>query len=190
MTKNQDNVKREESKDENDKEKAGLYEYYEATVTLIKAIIWPVIILYFFLTLRGPITATVEQLPNLFYKTTHITIAGVTLEIDQRLQAIAPPQLQEALSKLSANALKELVSIGEATHYTRSSYPDFAQLEPTLKELDQTGLITLETTGVADPKYPDDNIRYKATDIGRQAYAFVVQVMVDQLLRSVPADSK
>jgi hypothetical protein len=169
--------------------KAGFYEYYQTTVSLIKAVVWPAVVIYFFISLRGPITATVEQFPNLFYKTTHITIAGVTLEVDQRLQASAPLKLREAISKLSPEALKELVRIGESTNYTNSSYPNFSQQEVWLKELKEAGLIELEI-GISDPEHPNSNVKFRTTELGRKGYAFVVEVLVDQLIRSTQTDGK
>lgn len=163
--------------------KAGIFEYYETSVALIKALIWPIIVLYFFSVLRGPIISTFEQLPYVFQKTTQITIAGVTLEIDQRLQVTASVELREALANLSANALRELVHTGEATQYNNTSYDSYREIEESLRELEKVGLITLEVD-VIDPKYPDQNVRWKATELGVQAYRFVVNVMIEQLLRS------
>lgn len=166
--------------------KASVFEYYEVTVSLIKAVVWPIVALYFFLVLRGPIIATVEQLPNLASKTSNITIAGVTLEIDQRLRAEAPLDLRNALAGLSPDALKLLVRTGKATHYSRTSIEPFLEEEAALKELADTGLIDLQIGELNDPRHPDDDVRWKATALGDQAYSFVLEVVIDQLLRTAP----
>ena len=58
--------KENSSKPENN---AGVFEYYEVSVQLIKAIIWPLIVIYLFVSLQEPLKATVAQLPSVFTRT-------------------------------------------------------------------------------------------------------------------------
>ncbi len=165
---------------------ASFYMYYKTTVELLKVVLWPALVLYLFLALRAPLVSAANQLPGIFYRTSHITIAGVTIDVDPRLQSSASPQVQQAVARLSADALRVLIITGDAEHTTSSTYPDFVQYGAALKELDQAGLITLNTAYV-DPQNPGLNVHWVATDLGKQAYDFVVNVALDTLLRSAPA---
>lgn len=189
MIKKQNSSAKGEMSGVEEKAKAGFYDYYEATISLIKAVIWPAVILFFFLVFRGPITDTVEELPNLFSKTTLITVGSVTIEVDQRLLANANPKLRDSLSKLSAGAIRLLVKYGGGGTYTNSSYPKFAQEEPVLRELAEAGLIEFKK-GITDNEHPGYDVKLGPTDLGRQAYSFVLEVVIDQFLRSMTAGDK
>ncbi|MCZ7402751.1 MAG: hypothetical protein O8C61_11070 [Candidatus Methanoperedens sp.] len=170
--------------DKNKEKKNGFFDYYKVTVSLIRVVIWPLIVLYFFLSLQAPLTATIEQVPNILSKTSYITISGVTLEINQRLSDEASPELKLALSELSPEALKEFVNTGQGDHMTKTSYLGFSTEKAKLEELDKKGLINLT---ISEPDKEGYDVHYKATELGLKAYDFILKVIIDQMLHAPPS---
>jgi hypothetical protein len=159
--------------------KSSFLAYYDLTVSLIKAVAWPLVVLFLFLWLHSPLTRTVEKLPNLISKSKKITVSGVGLEIDPSLAACAP-DVYKALSGLSPDALKLLIKTGNAHQYENSNEPGFAATRKALVELKNAGLIELQEGKEVDkPEYGD--IHYWATETGRKAYDFLNAVVINEL---------
>jgi hypothetical protein len=174
----------EKVKDKNKEKKKDGWDKLEIATPFAKVVTWPILILILFWSLQVPLTATVEQLPNMLSKTSQITISGVTLEIDQRLQTSASPELKTALSNLSSDALKLLVRTGTAKHRTNSSSEDFLNDKVVLEELENSKLIILRMN-VSDGRGYDVN--WEATKLGLQAYEFILDVVIDQMLHAPPS---
>lgn len=81
---------------------------------LIKALIWPVLILYVLLRYQSPISDTIDLLPNLIKHATKFSAGGVTLEIEQRAQESGNENLAIALKGLSPEARKLLLQVGDS----------------------------------------------------------------------------
>jgi hypothetical protein len=174
----------EKGKDKNKETKKDGWDKLEILGSFLKVLIWPILILILFWSLQVPLTATVEQLPNMLSKTSQIAISGVTLEIDQRLQTSASPELKTALSNLSSDAIKLLVRTGTAKHRTNSSSEDFLNDKVVLEELENSKLIILRMN-VSDGRGYDVN--WEATKLGLQAYEFILDVVIDQMLHAPPS---
>lgn len=129
-----------------------------------------------------PYFATLKQIPDLFSRTTNITIAGVTISVNQRLQYLASTEVKNALSDLSSDAVRVLVRTGMATMYSKTSLASFSNNEPALKELADADLIELQIGNINDSAHRDYDVKWKVTQLGQHAYSFILEVVIDQLL--------
>jgi hypothetical protein len=81
---------------------------------LIKALIWPLVILYILLRYHSPVSVTIELIPNLIKHATKVSAGGVTFEIEQKAQESGNENLAAALKGLSPQARKLLLQVGES----------------------------------------------------------------------------
>lgn len=80
---------------------------------LVKALAWPVLILYVFLRFQGPLSETVDLLPDTLRHASKISAGGLTLEIEQKAQEKGN-DIANALRGLSTEARKLLLQVGDS----------------------------------------------------------------------------
>lgn len=124
-------------------------------VELVKVLVWPTIVVGAFLMFRQPIEAIVEDLPLKFSEATKVGVGALTLEIQQQAKATGNPQLAMRLGKLSPEAIKLLIEMGESRmilvgEYTNNeagndkfNIPNVEKLK-VIRELEKNGLIDYE----------------------------------------------
>ncbi|PYP86097.1 MAG: hypothetical protein DMF61_14790 [Blastocatellia bacterium AA13] len=77
---------------------------------------------------------------------------------------------------------------GEATHRTSTKFPHVLENQiPLLRELEKAKLIELQVGDTGDPEY---DIFYKATELGKNAYHFLQNVVIDVLVRAKKQDTR
>lgn len=149
----------------------------ESLMELIKALIWPSVILFIFISLKTPILLLLEQLPNMAAKASKISFSGVSLEIDHKLsREDNSPELREAMKGLTTPALKEILETGDKPfNYLRHDWERTDSSAAVLCELQTKGLIDIYE-GQRDPNYP---FEYKSTDLGKCAYDLLLRSVID-----------
>ena len=97
---------------------------FEAFVALVKALAWPLLILYLFAVLRVPLTKTIELLPQKFSESTKFSVGSLSFEIQQSAEARGNPELGKLIGGLSPKAVETLLKIGKTTTSLVSYSPD------------------------------------------------------------------
>lgn len=124
-------------------------------VELVKVLAWPAIVVGAFLMFRQPIEAIVEDLPLKFSQASKVGVGALTLEIQQQAKAAGNPQLAMRLGKLSPEAIKLLIEVGESRVILVGEYINTGEGKdkftiPTVdklkvvRELEENGLIDYE----------------------------------------------
>ncbi|PYP86096.1 MAG: hypothetical protein DMF61_14785 [Blastocatellia bacterium AA13] len=78
----EDNKGQQQGSKEKAKDEPLLLQYYKPSVSLAKALVWPLIILFIFFQARESILEAISLFPYLLSRASVITIAGVTIEVD------------------------------------------------------------------------------------------------------------
>lgn len=91
-------------------------EIYKVSVSLVKALVWPALLLFFFAEFHAPIQKIVDQLPGKFSRASKVSFGNVTLEIIQeKAREAGLPDVAEKLGELSPDAVEALLNIGKNT---------------------------------------------------------------------------
>lgn len=96
----------------------------EHFVTLVKALAWPILILFLFVVLRVPLTQTIELLPQKFSESTKFSVGSLSFEIQQSAKATGNPELANLIGGLSPKAVETLLKVGKTTTSLVSYSPD------------------------------------------------------------------
>lgn len=121
--------------------------HLEVFVSFMKVMVWPALILILFLWLRGPITKTVEVLPERISKSTKLTVWNLSIEIQQAAQNSGHPELAEIIGELSPRAIETLLRIAKDKHgLVATGDGQSVYFLPTSEEMD--ALLELERKGL------------------------------------------
>lgn len=147
---------------------------FEATVTLVRALAWPILLILVYLNFRGPIDQSVELIPQMLAQSSKVTIGSLAFEISRSVQATGNAQLINAVGGVSPDALKLLLSVGPSTVRTTFAPPYYTEKNLAAhKELERRGLLTLTMKeGSAD---------YKLTPLGMKVYDVVLDAIISQV---------
>ena len=125
--------------------------YFETSVSLIKAIAWPFIVLLLFVILHEPIIKLIKLLPDRVAQSTKISVGSLSFEIQQAATASGNPELADLIGGLSTSAIEELLSLGKSFHrYVGSNdeeqiyYIPNETIKRTLLELEKAGLLKFD----------------------------------------------
>ena len=151
---------------------------YKLSVDLTKAVLWPLVTLFIFLSIKTPLLSLLSQLPEVLSSTTHIAIGGVSL--DRRLKdAAVSPEVRKSVGNLSPDALRLLLRAGNIGFiYLESGWKHTDTDATAIDELTKSGLAVV-TKSPEGSSYP---VQRSLTDSGMQAYKILTQVLIDQLL--------
>lgn len=152
---------------------------YEITVDLIKAIVWPFLIILFLLVFWSPVHLVIEQVPNIIDRSQVITVAGVSIRSKEKLVNEASPRTKAVLSNISSDGLLTLLEIHDEVYWSKG---DERVGRRKNSELVQFGLVD---------EIPDDEIRAKGysygvsvTSFGSETQEFLVALM-QELIRDI-----
>ena len=174
MTKHQDNLSNNEAKQPPE---GRFLTSYRLSITLIIALLWPVVTLVIFLTIKTPLLLFLSQMPELFSSSTHITVGPVNLERGLKEIAVSP-EIKRAVGALSPEALRFLVGHGNAGFgYLKKDWEHTDFDAPMVLELKKHEFVTVVESGEGEP-YPN---RYHLTGSGKDAYELVLKTLFDQL---------
>lgn len=86
----------------------------EATVNLVKAVIWPALILYVFFALHVPIDQILSELPEKLSEAQKISVGSLSLEVQAQAKRTGGMELAVTLQNLSPKAVALLININRA----------------------------------------------------------------------------
>lgn len=152
-----------------------------AITDLVRAASWPLIVLVLLIVFWTPAHSAMNQLPEVLGRTSTVTIAGLTLEIDSRLEALGvepSAATKTALQNVSASDVSLLMGF---SNVAKRTYRDGAEAV----RLQYRGLVTAGLlTEVPEQELAGASYGLELTQEGRDAIAFlngVVAAVVAQL---------
>jgi len=140
---------------------------FEVFVELVKALAWPVLVLFLVLRFGGPVGNVLNQLPDLVSRSNVVEIGTVKLQLGNKLPE---PQsdVKDALAKLTSQDIQILIRGGE-------SYFDSAASG----EQAYAGLIALKLAEGIPSDQLKNNYKYggRLTPLGERTREYLIQVM-------------
>ncbi|MEZ4553976.1 MAG: hypothetical protein R3B59_08715 [Dehalococcoidia bacterium] len=143
-----------------------------AVTDLVRASVWPAIVLIMLAVFWGPAHSAMDQLPEVLGRTKTVTIAGLTLEIDSRLEALGvepSAETEAALAALTSTDVARLMSFSSALSGTRRSHDPAEMIRPLYVGLIDAGLVKELSPAELD----DFSYGVSLTVQGREAVTFL-----------------
>lgn len=81
-------------------------------IDLVKAMIWPALIVYLFLELKGPLQQVLTELPEKVSEAQKISLGSFSLEVEHQAIQTGGMKLADTLRNLSPQSIAELMQIG------------------------------------------------------------------------------
>ena len=110
-------------------------------IELIKSLAWPVIVVLFLIFNWSPIRESVKLFPQLISRSESISIAGLSIEINQKLERESTPEIKESLRMISPHLIDIITNIGD------SAWESNMLTDQDWNELSALGLITRDDYG-------------------------------------------
>jgi hypothetical protein len=85
---------------------------FEHIVNLVKALVWPLMIVMFFLVYRDTATQIADQVPTLLTHATKFSAGGLAIEIKEQAQQAGGAQLSNIVTSLDGEDIQEILRIG------------------------------------------------------------------------------
>lgn len=165
---------------EEKKSSEGKKSTFELTVALINAVAWPTVSMIALIAFLGPLRSTMKQLPDLVSRSGSISIGNLSIEVERGLQQKASPEVKEALSRLSAEGIKELLDT-TAAYY---SEPISGSTQDRYTELLNLGLIQEVPQSKREALNPEYVYAVEITSLGEKTKEFLLAV-VEELIQEI-----
>jgi hypothetical protein len=104
------------SRSHNDQRFGIFLEISTTFVELIRAVIWPLLIVILFFTFQNPIEEIMKELPKKLSDANKFSIGSLSFEIQQQAQSSGNIELAMRLGNLSAGAIAHLIKMGNSHH--------------------------------------------------------------------------
>lgn len=88
-------------------------EYYRITIELIKAVAWPLLVLYILIRYRVPLRRLILMIPQKLEHATKVSIGSLALEMQATLTNIGDVDLALEVPKLSREAYETILTLTE-----------------------------------------------------------------------------
>lgn len=124
------------------------FESIKLAVDAVRILIWPAIVVGAFYIFEKPILTIANELPEKFSAATKVGVGSLVLEIEQQAREAGNPQLAARIGKLSPEAIRHLMEMGEShimlvgigSYTTEYSLPDDKRLRA-IRQLAANGLV-------------------------------------------------
>ena len=150
---------------------------YEITVMLVRALAWPLIVLFLLFTYRVPIRAIATQLPALIASSNAISVAGVSVQVDRRLRSQASTDALTSLSSLTADGLRTLMDLSRGQPIYTADDIRGGRVDREYGELLRSGLAELRATD--EGRFGPGSRMVHVTDRGRQTQELAFLIIAD-----------
>jgi hypothetical protein len=158
---------------------------FELTVELIKAVAWPLFAIFVLFTFWEPLHLAMNQLPDIVNRSNTITIAGLTIKIDQSLQLKnrePSAEVRQALSEITSDGIQTLMNLSGSARWLPQDADNGRR-----KNSEMVRLGLFEEIPLQELK---DNFAYgvRVTQVGRdtQAYLYaLISTFLEQLNQPV-----
>lgn len=148
----------------------------EAVATIIKASMWPVTILIFYILFSGDLHKCLAVVPTLLSNSKTISISGLKIEVNEKLKIEATRPVKEILKRMSPDGIDKILELSptssqllkesELTDSVRNRYYELYRLNLVTKSP-----ITLTPEG--------NNIELQLNDKGKDVRKFLVSLIGD-----------
>lgn len=133
-------------------------EIFKIIVELIKAIIWPSVVVGLILMFRKPLSLIINQLPAKFSRATKVSVGGLSVEIQAKALEAGNPLLAEKIGTLSAEALEQLLKIDKSAlsmgFVSKGQKQDGSEYYSLPGSIKLNAFLELETKGFLEFKEP------------------------------------
>jgi len=158
------------------------FRLFELVIELLKVILWPFIIIFLLISLQQPISDLSESLPYLITRSSEISVAGISLKVDKKLQTTTKPQLRVAASNLSKYSLIYLLDIGKYGSgggiSSKSEYLSDKEKKSLNELVNRKLAFSVKETANKDGY----NIKYGATELGVEVYNLILNILIEQFI--------
>lgn len=83
-------------------------------VDVLRILIWPALVVGAFVVFKQPVLSIANELPLKFSAATKVGVGSLVLEIQQQARASGNPQLASRIGKLSPEAIRHLMEMGQS----------------------------------------------------------------------------
>lgn len=89
-------------------------EFFKYLVDLVESLIWPVLILFFFLYYKKELNNIFSHLPDLIKKSKKVSFGGLSIEVENIAKEVGNLKLANMITSLSEDEIKLILKIGES----------------------------------------------------------------------------
>ncbi|MFT3794721.1 hypothetical protein [Flavobacterium sp.] len=119
---------------------------FENTIELLKTLLWPVIILFFFFGYKTEIDQMIAVLPQKFENSSKFSVGSFSFEIEQKAKKSGNEELGEIIKGLSSPAIRKMITMGQGgqsivNHTSDNSEFALSSDFDALLELEASGLV-------------------------------------------------
>src|ERR1700692_868285 len=144
----------------------------EVAADLTKAVAWPFVVVFIVAVFWTPLHELAHRAPLLIDQSESITIAGVSIKLDQRLKGKASPDISKALAAMSPESIRRL--LGTTSSFWDSNISDAREENSQLLSL---GLVEEippnELNGFSGQQGRRYDFGIRLTERGRQVQEFL-----------------
>ena len=146
---------------------------FQLWVELVKALAWPITALIILICFWGPLQEIAGKLPTILGQSESITIAGLSIKVGARLKAQASPAIEAALSAMSPEDIKRLLSHSGSAYWNKGD-ETFGRNENA--SLVRLGLLEEVPASKLDPRY---GYGISLTEKGKNVQNFLYQLIAE-----------
>jgi hypothetical protein len=150
---------------------------FELIIELVRATVWPLIVIISLISFWEPLHKTAQQLPAIVGQSQTITIAGLSLKLQKGIENKPSLKVKEALSNISADSIKKLMTSNEAS-YWESNYTNSAKVENyeliNLRLLEEIPYDQLNESTINRKKY---GYGIRLTPLGKETQNFLLSLI-------------
>src|SRR5436190_13220571 len=95
---------------------------FENVNDLLKAILWPVLILFIFFTFKNDIINIVHLIPDKIQSSSKISVGGLSIEIEKSAINSGDPKLAGIIKNLSEQGIRKLLTLGKGSFSVMVNY--------------------------------------------------------------------
>lgn len=151
--------------------------YINAITGLVKVLSWPLLLLYIFLAIRGPLIESFSQLPFLLSRSTAVSVGGFSVALRERIKSGAPADVHVVLEQISPEGLFAMLEWGNGGSTSETIEQIRQSKRPgSLYELEKLGLMRLEKNNSGRGE-----TLCTLTDLGRTTSRYITDTMLGLL---------
>lgn len=169
-----------------EKPRGSFYDYYVATIPLLKSLSWPIIAIVIITIFWGSLKPVIESIPNLVERSSRMTVGEFAVELENAIRNKTPQDLRSVLTGLSSDAVLVLIRDGNYQNYyegywCETTKEEIYEFKPGIDELEQRGLI--EFVQKEKPNCPKEWF-WSWTELGEEAFIFTKSILIEEFLEA------
>lgn len=178
-------------------EEVTFLEYYKVSIPWLKSLIWPLIAFILILMFRKPLVVSSNNFAENLEKATQLQYKSINVYFEEEIASKATHDVQTALSDISDKALSTLIrqghppnskyaNIGHITSGCPQSKEEIFEEDPSLRELEDRGLIELSAYNYQDCV---DSYQWKWTALGNRTHQVFMDILTTEISKALEAEN-